>query len=102
MYLSSAGLVDRRCHRASLRFTHIRNILKRLSPWFDFIDTALLWIQFYLSSRSFFAKTSEASSRSYPLTCGVPQGSVLAPLLLIDYHRNTTGRHRVYKEDFLG
>src|SRR6218665_916510 len=43
----------------------------RLSAWFDFTDTALLWIQSYLSSRSFSVKTSKASSQSYPLSCGV-------------------------------
>src|SRR6218665_1812743 len=60
-------------------------LLKRLSAWFGFTDTALTWIQSYLYSRSFSVKTSDASSQSYPLTCGVPQGSVLGPLLLILY-----------------
>src|SRR6218665_149015 len=49
-------------------------LLKRLSTLFGFTDTAL-------TSRSFYVKTSEASSRSYPPTCGVPQGLVLGPFL---------------------
>src|SRR6218665_1082405 len=49
-------------------------LLKRLSTWFGFTDTALHWIQSYLSSRSFSVKTSKTSSQSCPLTCGVPQG----------------------------
>src|SRR6218665_1727205 len=80
-------------------------LLKRLSTWFGFTDTALLWIQSYLSSRSFSVKTPKASSQSCPLTCGVPQGSV-QPLLFILYTtplssliRASSIDHHLYADD---
>src|SRR6218665_1959940 len=60
-------------------------LLQRLSSWFGVSGTALLWFQSYLSTRSFSDKACSHSSQPLPLSCGVPQGSVLGTLLFILY-----------------
>ncbi|CAH4030574.1 unnamed protein product [Pieris brassicae] len=39
----------------------------------------------FLTERTFFVATGEAASRPRPITAGVPQGSVLSPLLYTTY-----------------
>jgi len=48
-------------------------------------DTPLDWLRSYLSDREQFVKIGQRQSDAVPLDVGVPQGSVLGPLLLAVY-----------------
>jgi hypothetical protein len=43
------------------------------------------WIKDFLTGRSFTVKINDKSSKSYPIKSGVPQGSVLGPILFTIY-----------------
>ena len=46
---------------------------------------ALQWIRSYLSNRKQFVQIKDTRSEFYEIKCGVPQGSILGPLLFILY-----------------
>ena len=60
-------------------------LIKRLSSVFGISGTPLSWIKSYLFSRSFTVNAAGHTSNPQTLSCGVPQGSVLGPLLFILY-----------------
>ena len=52
---------------------------------FGVVDEAYRWLTSYLEDRTQSVMVSGAKSSAAPLTCGVPQGSVLGPGLFTDY-----------------
>ena len=69
----------------SKAFDTIHEILCQKLQHYGIRDTALAWIKSYLDDRTQFVQFG--SHRSYPrkILCGVPQGSLLGPLLFIIY-----------------
>ena len=81
-------------------------LLQRLSSWFGISSTALSWIKSYLLNRSFYVNIENSKSSVFQLLYGVPQGSVLGPLLFILYTTplstlisNSSVDHHLYADD---
>ena len=60
-------------------------LLSRQKNYVGIHGTALKWFTSYLSSRTFSVMVADLSSSSAPLSCGVPQGSILGPILFSLY-----------------
>jgi hypothetical protein len=60
-------------------------LINRLSFAFGIKDKPLNWLSSFLRERSHIVNFNGMSSESYNLVCGVPQGSVLGPLLFTLY-----------------
>uniref|UniRef100_A0A8C8DYC0 Reverse transcriptase domain-containing protein n=1 Tax=Oryzias sinensis TaxID=183150 RepID=A0A8C8DYC0_9TELE len=56
-------------------------LLHRLQDWVSISGSALSWLKSYLEDRKYFVQIGSCVSDYMALTCGVPQGSILGPLL---------------------
>ena len=62
-----------------------QNILPRLQSHLCVCEVALQWFRSYVSERKQSVLINGVNSKSMPLACGVPQGSVLGPILFTIY-----------------
>ena len=76
IFIYIAAAFDTICHS---------KLLNRLRDEFGVEWVALTWIESYLSGRSQFVGIGQQSSTTSKLDSGVPQGSVLGPLLFAAY-----------------
>ena len=60
-------------------------LLKRLEDEVGLKGSVLKWFRSYLQDRTFNVQIGSCSSSSSPITCGIPQGSILGPLLFSLY-----------------
>lgn len=60
-------------------------LLNRLECWVGVQGIALQWFALYLKDRTVAVNLGDFSSTLAPLVCGVPQGSILGPLLFSLY-----------------
>jgi hypothetical protein len=75
-------------------------LLKRLNTRFGIAGKALKWFNSYLSDRIQCVSINDFSSEALQLDCGVPQGSVLGPLLYLLYTSPVADILRQHKMSF--
>jgi retron-type reverse transcriptase len=73
------------------------SILLQKLRLFNFNETAILWIKNYLSNRTQVTWINGKSSQEENISCGVPQGSILASTLFLIYINDLTTVLKILK-----
>ena len=81
-----------------------KNILLEKLKLYNLDDNSLLWFQSYLTDRKQAVKINSNSSDELTTEFGVPQGSILGPLLFLIYINdlpleNSTGNKALFADD---
>ena len=78
-------------------------LISRLSSWYGISSTALDWFTSYLSNRCQQVKIQDCISEAVYIYFGVPQGSVLGPILFTLYTAPLSHviavEHHLYADD---
>ena len=53
--------------------------------YIGFANSIIFWFRSYLTKRTFYVNIDKDSSSPGELSCGVPQGSILGPLIFLLY-----------------
>ena len=70
------------------------HLLKLLQDEYGDRGTALAWFRTYMEDRTYRVQIDSTTSEHIPLQCGVPQGSVLGPVMFTLY---TTPIQRIFR-----
>ena len=66
-------------------YTITHEILINKMEFLGFSKDVILWFKWYLSNRKFKVNLNKTFSQPGKLLCGVPQGTILGPLLFLLY-----------------
>ena len=72
------------------------NILLSKLQYYGLTDTPLKWFSSYLSERQQYVELDGLKSSTAPINTGVPQGSILGPLLFIIYINDINNASKIF------